>query len=184
MNYYNNINFNSSGIISENLYRGQHDRIDELNTRIYDRFVPDAELQPNFGHRPVSTKYALYPILDRRAPVTVPLQSYLDYYPEVIFKPGDANGPVSGYFNNVEVESDLRNQNTYLDKDLGKKYIPSINSDLYKVTVTSKNKVEQPFPRLFKIDHIDGSKHIEALPKNIGVDMFNNHTRVQLRTLS
>jgi len=184
MNYYNNINFNDIGVITENLYRGQNDRIDELNTRIYDRFVPDAELQPNFDPRPVSTKYALYPILDRRAPVTVPLQSYLDYYPEVIFKPGNAKGPVSGYFNNVEVESDLRNQNTYLDNDLGKKYIPSVKSDLYNVTVTSKNKVEQPFPRLFTMDHIDSSSLQGVLPENIGADMFNNHTRTQLRTLS
>jgi hypothetical protein len=183
MNHYNNLQFSDTGIITDYLYNGQQDRIDELNTRIYNRFVPDAELQPNFDPRPVSTKYALFPIIDRRAKSTVPLQTYLDYYPEVIFKPGNSNGPISGYINNVEVESDLRNQNTYLDKDLGKKYIPSLNSDLYIVNVTSKNNVEQPFPNLFTIEHIDGSSQIDALPKNVGVDFFNNHTRTQLRSI-
>lgn len=54
MNHYNNLQFSDTGIITDYLYNGQQDRIDELNTRIYNRFVPDAELQPNFDPRPNS----------------------------------------------------------------------------------------------------------------------------------
>lgn len=181
MDYYHNLKFTESGVIEDTLYEGQFNRTEELNTRIYDRFFPDTDLQPNFDPRPVSTKYALFPVLDRRPKPEVPLLSYLNYYPEVSFNPGDAKGPISGFLNNVDVESDLRNQNIYLDKDLGKKHVPSLKSDLYIVNVESKTRVEQPFPGLFTFNPIDTSHRMNSVPKNTGVDLFHNNTRVQLR---
>lgn len=178
------LKFTETGTIKDNLYQGQYERTEELNSRIYNRFFPDAELKPNYDPRPISTKYALFPMLDCRKTIEEPSSSYLDFYPEVIFNPGNARGPISGYFNNIEVESELRNQDSYLTRnDLGEKYIPSLNSDMYIVNVSSKDNREQPFPNLFKTDKIEGSLQINSLPKNIGKDFFNNHTRTQLRII-
>ena len=42
-----------------------------LSDRIAQRNMPSRPLQPQFSMRPVSTKYALLPIIDRRAPATI-----------------------------------------------------------------------------------------------------------------
>ena len=52
-----------------------NDRDNELNRRLMERNIPSAPLQPQFSQRPVPTKYALLPILDRRAPAKVPLDN-------------------------------------------------------------------------------------------------------------
>ena len=57
---------------------GQNERVEELNRRIVDRVSTDAPLQPNFDPRPVSTKYALFPVIDRRR---IPKQAIEKYPP-------------------------------------------------------------------------------------------------------
>lgn len=42
------------------------DRVDELNERMARRLEPNANMTPNFDPRPVSTKYALFGIVDQR----------------------------------------------------------------------------------------------------------------------
>jgi hypothetical protein len=92
-------------------------------------------------------------------------------------------GPVSGFINNVNTESTLRNQFFALQKGADQSvYIPSSNSDLYKVTVVSRPE-EQPYPLLFENGIvIDKSLHsnIRNNP-HIGKDTFHNYTRTQLR---
>ena len=41
------------------MYQCNLDRSNELNERIYERNVPSSTLQPQFGIRPVATKYEL-----------------------------------------------------------------------------------------------------------------------------
>ena len=53
------------------IYQCNLDRSNELNQRIYERNVPSSTLQPQFGIRPVATKYEMLPIFDRRMPATV-----------------------------------------------------------------------------------------------------------------
>jgi hypothetical protein len=93
------------------------------------------------------------------------------------------NGPVSGYINNVNVESTLRNQFFALQKGADQnEYVPSKNSELYNVKVVSRPE-EQPYPLLFKNQMIlDKTLHANIRDNpHIGKDMFHNYTRTQLR---
>ena len=49
----------TSGVIGipTGISYGQNERVDELNSRLFDRNHPDQSLKPNFDFRPVSTKY-------------------------------------------------------------------------------------------------------------------------------
>ena len=64
------------------------DRDVEISNRIAERNVPSRPLQPQFSQRPVSTKYALMPIIDRRAPATVPIHTEPTYSVGNVFNPG------------------------------------------------------------------------------------------------
>ncbi len=164
---------------------GQHARTEDLNDRIYQRHFPDVALKPNFDPRPVSTKYAIFPVVDSYARTTESYKPYLDYHTEVMFNPGNAKAPVDGFFRKVDLESDLRNQTHLLEKyDLGNKYIPSLESDMYRVTVKSSDNgaALNAHPLLFSPFLVSGSQDAEAaIPSTVGVDRFHNHTRTQLR---
>ena len=114
--------------------------------------------------------------------VVSPTNTYLDYYPEVIFYPGNTKAPISGFFNSIDVETDLRNQNIPLHKaDLNIKYIPSLDSDLYNIKVPQGKNVTQPYPLLFENYTFDQSLHPNT--QSIGTQMLYNHTRTQLRNM-
>ena len=166
------------------LYYGQNERVDELNARILERDVPDTQLAPNFSPRPVPTKYAIFPMLDSRMPASVPIEPNYNYSGATHFTPPlMKRGPVSGFINHVHTESELRNQGVSLQKgaDVGV-YVPSSESDLYKVHVPSKPSV-QPHPDLFHRNQFDQSVHpnVSSAP-HVGSDRFHNNTRTQLRT--
>jgi len=159
---------------------GQQERVDELNTRIFDRIFPDIELRPNFDPRPVSTKYSLFPIVDSYPRTTEPYKPYLDYYPEIMFNPGNAKAPISGIINKIDLETDLRKSN------LGNKYIPPLDSDMYKVNIISSDDgaAIREHPLLFSpfLVNSDVDANIgNTIPPSVGIDKFHNHTRTQLR---
>jgi len=168
------------------LLQGQNERVEELNHRMIERVFPDISLEPNFDPRPVPTKYSLFPICDRYASTTVPIQPHLDYYPEIMFNPGNSKGPVNGYLRRVDLENDLRSQTRLLKSGdpIQGNYIPSLESDLYIVNLTNKKPIigfqEQTHPLLFTpfLLQTTGS-NIEN--KGVGANNFNNHTRTQLR---
>jgi len=163
------------------LLSGQHERVDELNDRIYSRFVTDSPLQPNFDTRPISTKYSHFPIINRRKIVNTPLPTYLEYSMDSNFAPTSSNAPVDGYLKNVNVESSLRNQYFAIQKGLGQGlYIPSSTSELYNDSVpVSSQSVQQPYPDLFTQPSLNTEMRNQN--ENIGKDRFFNHTRNQLR---
>ena len=86
------------------------DHNEELNARLADRNIPSAPLQPQFSIRPVSTKYAMMPLFDRRPKPTVPIVAEPTYSVEKVFNPGSAQAPWSGFASNINEESSLRNQ--------------------------------------------------------------------------
>jgi len=163
-------------------YYIQHERVDDLNSRLRGRQFPDTALEPNYDPRPIPTKYSLFPILDRRTPVKVPKMEYDTYDTEKTFAPISGTAHFSGYSANVDTEIDLRNQRFALQRDcILNSYIPSSDSDLYKVTIVSKPS-EQPFKDLFRPNEFDKSTHPNlANATSIGNDKFFNHTRTQLR---
>jgi len=125
-----------------------NDRVEDLNKRISDRNIPSQKLAAQFDIRPVSSKYAMMPIFDRRAIPTVPIERLPTYSLANTFNPGNAQAPWSGYATNIDDDSKLRNQFFALQKCDQAKYIPSTTSDMYKVEVVGQ-PIQQPFPDLF-----------------------------------
>lgn len=165
------------------LYVGQFARTDELNARILERHESQSPLPPNFTPRPVLSRYARFPIIDARMPSNVPIEPNYNYSLTTNFTPPiNRNGPVSGFINKVNTESELRNINHALQKGAGQDvYIPSSQSDLYKVTVPSKPSV-QPHPGLFEQQQFSKEAHPNVCAgEHIGKDAFRNNTRTQMR---
>lgn len=172
--------YNLHGVQQGVLY-GQNERVDELNDRINVRNVPGTPLKPNYDPRPVPTKYAQFPMINRRAPAYEPVINFLDHNVSVNFNPGNNRAPPAGYSNQVDTENVLRNQFFANQNGAGQHvYIPSSNSDLYKTTVISR-PAEQPHPLLFQQEQFSKMLHPNVLNSAIGRSDFYNHTRTQLR---
>lgn len=158
------------------------ERTVELDQRIWERNVPSAPLQPNYSIRPVSTKYALMPIQDRRAPVSVPLNSFPTYNMSNTFNPGTAQAPWSGFASNINTESVLRNQFFAMQDCEQSTYIPSSTSDMYQHQVAgSSNTLPNKFVHLQREEVFEPFNPNSC---NLGRGLFMNHTRQQLKDLS
>ena len=159
-------------------------RTEELNSRINQRNIPTQELQSTFSIRPVSTKYAKMPLIDQRNAPTVPIQKRPEYNIAQTFNPGNAQGPWSGFANNVNKESQLRNQFFALQRGAGQGlYIPPKDSDMYESKMTptkGATTVQQNFPYLFEKPSFDP---FHPCPENMGINMFDNCTRQQVKEI-
>lgn len=161
---------------------GQNSRVDELNTRILSRFTCDTPLQANFDVRPVSTKYARFPVIDRITQPKIGIIDRGDFRIGETFAPVQSRGPVDGYFSQVNTESSLRNQFFAIQSAPQATYIPKSNSDLYQVSMAQPSVVEvQPHPGLFDKYRMDVLAPIRNADPNVGHKPFMNDTRVQLR---
>ena len=169
-----------NGIV-EGFFSGQQDRVDELNYRIQTRQFPDNALRPNFNPRPVPTKYAIFPVIDRKTPARYPLeQNYLDDYG---FSPATKNGPPQNYLRHIDVETVLRNQTVALQHGAPQGvFVPSSESDLYHVPMPrSSASAPQPFPNLFDRPSFAPTDNAISQQQSIGKSVFFNSTRTQLR---
>lgn len=169
--------------VQEGILYGQNERVDELNERIQSRYFSDVPLPTNFDPRPVQTKYTLFPTINIHKQSSERILPSVNHMVETNFSPATRNGPPSGYFANIDTETILRNQTVALQHGADKGvYIPSSNSDLYKVTVVSKPS-EQPFSNLFKKEEYQTYSSNNFENSEIGKNRFFNHTRTQLRNL-
>jgi len=156
-----------------------HDRNGEINTRIYERNIPSHTLQAQFSNRPISTKYDMMSILDRRALPTVPVIRQPTYNISNTFNPGNDAGPWSGYASNINDESRIRNQ-FFARQECGQGiYIPSTTSDLYQVNVVGRQE-QQPFPDLFSTPDL---QPFNPNPYGLGKNFFDNCTRQQIKSI-
>ena len=168
--------------VHRGLYAGQFDRVDELNSRVTERHFPDRGLQPNFDPRPVPTKYSLFPVIERRAPVSVPIAEMPKHNLSNNFAPSTRLGPVSTYLANIDTETILRNQTTALQHGAEQGvYVPSSQSSLYNVSAVGRSEM-QTHPGLFE------QRQYETMPTTldqygVGVNYLYNHTRTQLRNI-
>jgi hypothetical protein len=168
--------------VTEGVYYGQNERVDEINSRINSRQFADSPLEPYFDPRPVTTKYSHFPIINRRSTMNEPAIKYNDYHMNINFNPGTSKSPFSGFINNIDKETILRNQNFAIQRGAEQGiYVPSSNSDLYKTSIISRPSV-QPYPNLFNKFEFEKSHHPNIV-QNIGSDTFFNHTRTQLRNM-
>jgi hypothetical protein len=173
------------GVI-QGVYYGQNERVEELNERSIRYKLPEQELPPNFDPRPVPTKYARLPCIDRRTISNVPIVPNTSYTPESVFTPPVyRSGPPNTFLARIDTDSILRNQTVAYQRgaDQGV-YVPSSHSDLYKVTVDPGKPVNQDYPLLFARPQFSQELHpnLVAAPQ-IGRDRFMNNTRVQLRSM-
>ena len=162
--------------LPHDLYICNIKRDEELSKRIAERNIPSSYLEPQFSQRPVSTKYALLPIVDRRKIPNVPIDITPTYNVNQIFNPGNTVSPWSGFASNINIDSKLRNQFFALQKCEQSNYVHSSNSDMYHVNVSGRQEV-QPFPGLFKKETFD---KFNPNTCDLGKSTFNNSTRVQL----
>jgi len=159
---------------------GQNERVDELNDRLHARQFSDKPLAPNFSGRPVQTKNSRFQIMDHRAPFQEQILNVEHHNVETNFSPATHRGPPSTFFTNVDVESGLRNQTVALQKgSIQSVYVPDSTSDLYRVNVPTSIG-PNPHPELFVSQTF---RETRTMDNNIGKDVFNNHTRTQLRGL-
>lgn len=152
------------------------DRDVELSNRIAERNMPSRPLQPQFSQRPVSTKYALLPIIDRRAKSNVPIHTEPTFSVGNVFNPGNTQSPWSGFASNINHESTLRGMFFALQNCEQKEYVPSTKSDMYQVEAVGR-KEQQQFPGLFQEQQF---APFNPNTCDLGKDLFNNSTRVQL----
>lgn len=176
----NNMNDVPHGIIYLN-----DKRVEELNERIHGRIKPDKNviLKPNFDIRSVPTRNCLiFPILDLKDKNH---GTNTLFNSEEGFAPIQTKGPFVNYVQNIDKETQLRNQNYALQRGADQSvYVPSSTSDLYNnVIPISSINIEQPFHGLF-----ERNRNFVTTQNNfvnnfqIGRDIFHNNTKVQLRT--
>jgi hypothetical protein len=121
-------------------YRSNDERVDELNRRIHSRLNPSSVAPMSFSPRPVSTKYALFPMLDGVAKT----ETRIDSKEVPVFLPADS-APFAGF--NVQQESQLLLKHT-LQRDSAASYFPKSTSDLFRHELPATKGV-QPHPYLF-----------------------------------
>ena len=152
----------------------------ELNIKLNSRHFPSSNLQPNFDPRPLSTKYSLlnYPLNNQYvSDNSEPLMLYDRYDTNKVFFPGDSRAPISHYLDNIDKESELKNQTILLTKNDGHNYIPNKSSDLF-VEKKYKDKREPNFYNLpYKIRGTNNKKC------DLAPNSFFNHTRYNVKNL-
>lgn len=180
-----NLNNNPDSIhgVVHGLWLGQNERVETLNDRIAERQrISGPAPQPNFNARPSSTKYSLFPIIDRRTQPIVPIDSTPMYNTVEHFVPATSNGPVSTYLANIDVETVLQNRHLVHQKgaDQGV-YVPSSKSDLYGFSPVGRQEDMGDRELLFRRNTV--STKTPEIAMQLGQDRFNNNTRVQLRNM-
>tara|TARA_B100001175_G_C19386028_1_gene578990 strand:- start:129 stop:632 length:504 start_codon:yes stop_codon:yes gene_type:complete len=159
-----------------------HKNQNEINKTIYERNIPSENMQINLPQRSVSTKYSHFPILDSRRESSVILNHARPYDNNQMFFPGNRKPHFCGFAQNVDLESNLRNQFFALQKADQAKYVPNSNSNMYEnninFTTTNKNLDNE---LLFNSEDFDNFN--PNLSNKIGSEIFLNSTRVQLKNL-
>ena len=157
----------------------------ELNKRLNGRMFPDVQLQPMFNPIPISTKYQKYPTNDNVNDIgklnkSLGQPNYKYFNPEKHFYGGTRNGPVAFSFDNVDVESRLRNQFFALQKNDKAFYVPSTKSDLYTLRGGVSHAVPKGLEKFKEIKNL----HFNPDRCNLAPENFNNSTRHNLKNLN
>jgi hypothetical protein len=189
--YYNPIEFGDNGLF-HGVYYGQNERVEEINHRLQDRYFPDTKLPPNYDFRPTTTKFCLFPAVDMRTYNTKFSQELEPDYTgtKYVCSPSTQRGPPVTMIAQIDKETDLdgRGRKTYEST-----YIPSTNSDLYRVVLggnpsrpcaASENGIA-PYPDLFQQTKYENTLPDYLAKQSISTQFqnanpFNNSTRAKL----
>ena len=169
--------------VERGIVYGQFDRTVELDQRIAARQFSDQPLAPNFDPRPVSTKYAIMPILESRAAPTIAIEPTTPFQLESNFNPGTHRPPPNTYLKTIDTDSVLKNMTTSLQKGANQAtYVPTPHSNLYKIQVPTNDRAPT-HPGLFTGYDVQTLKNTRTanFQSFNQQNTFNNHTRVYLR---
>jgi len=150
----------------------------DINNKIYQRFVPSHCLPPNLSVYPVPTKYVKLGVTDNYSKQNTSNKNYPNYQSNIMFCPTLKNGNYNGYSNNIHLESELRNQFVALQKCDASEYIPNYKSNLYSYSTPSNKNDVQPFEHLFNTSVY---MPCQTMPTENKDSLFCNHTRQQLK---
>lgn len=151
-----------------------------INDKIYERNIPSDNIEPLLSKHPLSTKYTKFLILKDNN-TSNSLDGYQDFNNYQTFYPGTSKPPFNGFSNSIDNESELRNQNKKLNKSDLHLWVPSSNSSLYKSSTNENNNYSGNNELLFNEERFNDFNPNYNL--NIGSDIFNNSTRIQLKNL-
>lgn len=159
-----------------------HENQNAINNNIYQRNIPSENMQVSLPQRSVSTKYAHFPILDSRRESNVLLNYARPYDNNQMFFPGTKKPHFCGFAQNVDVESNLRNQFFALQKADQAVYVPNSNSNMYQNNIDFKTTNKNLDKELLFTEN-DFDNFNPNLSNKIGNEIFLNSTRVQLKNL-
>ncbi len=146
---------------------------DELNDRVFDRYFPSTTFEPYFEFRAVGTREQTMPVFDCRKKSNVPLAQHPQFDVNKSFNPGQM-APLSGYCNNVDIETKLRNTIHPIQKGNGQGlYVPDSSSDLFNlkhVPLYADTPLEKQEPH-------------NPNKCGLGNKFFDNHTRQQTKNI-
>jgi len=165
--------------VVDGVYYCNQNRTTELSNRMYERNVPGMALQMNYDPRPVNTKFVQFPILDCRLPSNVPCERRPIYNTRSMFSGSSQSLPFNGFQSKIDVESELQNIIFPLQSSAQSKFIPSSFSDLYNTSYLTPN-MGTTDSLLFKQEQF--APHNPNVC-NLGKNVFNNHTRAQIKNL-
>lgn len=170
------------GVI-DGAYLCNQERTQELNERIYNRNIPSQKIQPQYDPRPVKTRRVLFPTIDcqNNSDVNIHTQKKI-YNQHSHFNPG-SKAPYSGYSENVDQESRLKDIFMAKQKWTGQTtFIPSSSSDLYQNTI-QESPYNDKHSLLFHSNYNTKQNDNKDLDKicGYGKNLFHNHTRQQIK---
>lgn len=157
-----------------------------MNKNIYERNVPDRELQPLLSPIPISTKYNKFSITNNNTTNSIfnnntTNKQYEKFNIENNFNPG-SYAPVNYYLESIDVETNLRNQHLKNHKYNENCWIPNSNNNLYK----DYNPYNNVVPACCNDPYMSNTQTFAPFNPNynnrIGNELFNNNTRIQLKS--
>ena len=160
-------------------YYCQQERTTQLSDRMYKRNLASGSLAPHILARSVSTRLETMPMMDCRKVAPTLLANYPMYDSMKVFHPG-SSGPYSGYCENVDIETHLRNTIHPLQKAAQSKHIPDSSSDLFNTKHFRQTHGVNPNDLLQMPEKFDAFNPNKC---NLGKNLFDNHTRQQTKNV-
>ena len=165
-----------------------------MNNEIMKRNVPSQPLQPYFDIPSVNTRYVVQPKYDFSSPPCILPNEEVEtelynkqhstYDINTYFFPGNRKAPFSGFSNNINTESQLRNQHIKLSKSDNNMFVPHSKSNLYNFTM-STSKLQGPSSEinphylLFQdYDKLCLGGNLSSQTSELDKCIFNNNSRL------
>ena len=157
------------------------DRVEENNNRLFSRKQSDLLLEPVFDPRPTGTRGGMMPVISTKKEAEVQFRNYANYTTSS-FAPATKTAPFRRFAENINEESELRNQIFALQRSEKGAYVPQSFSDLYIVTVPEKGLSQEEQKNLhYGLFEEQSFKHFDPGSKYDTQKLFNNDTKQALK---